>query len=156
MLGSGYVRRGWSKRAFRGYTLGMVTTKQEPPLGSLMGIQDYEGGVRQGQSCFMWTYPTGGKAARAKIREQIQEWGKPEVLDNSMGEPRGPIDAVMEQVMLNYIQYIPSEEDGFSDQLDGLQAGAGFIYGVLQVAKRKGATLAYVTITSIHHVYYGT
>jgi len=78
--------------------------------------------------------------------------------------------------MLNYIQYIPSEEDGFSDQLDGLQAGAGFIYGVLQVAKRKGATLAYVTITSndgnldvvaldiktgvyvsaIHHVYYGT
>src|SRR5262252_1918754 len=153
----------------------MVTTTREPPLGSLMGIQDHDGGVRHGQSCFMFVYPVGEQATRARIREHIQYWGKPEVLENDLGEPRGPIDQVMDAVLANYIQWQPEDEDDNTDQLDGLQAGAGYIYGAMVVARRHGATIAYVNITSndgnldmvainpktglyieaIHHVYYG-
>jgi hypothetical protein len=153
----------------------MPTTKREQPLGSLMGIQNVDGATRHGQSCFTWVYPLGERTTRKRIREYIAYHGKPEVLDNDMGEPRGPIDEVMAAVMANYIQYIP-EEDDFHDQLDGLQAGAGYIYGAMVVAKRHGATIAYVTITSndgnldmvainpktgfymeaVHHVYYGS
>jgi hypothetical protein len=124
----------------------------------------------------MFVYPVGEKATRTKIKEQIQYWGKPEVLNNDMGEPSGPIDEVMDAVMANYVEWVPEDEEDASVPLDGLQAGAGFIYGALQVAKRKGAITAYVTITSndgnldmvainpetglyiyaIHHVYQGT
>lgn len=136
-----------------------------------MGVQEAEGVVRDGQSCFIKLYKRGSEAALKVIADNPIG-----PFDASMGEPSGDIQPVTEFVLDNYILWVPDDEDDDSEQWpDGLRAGAGWIYASLLQAIHLGCTKAKVSIITndgnlfmvahnekdiayeaVHVTYYGT
>src|SRR5215470_7899816 len=90
-------------------------------LWASMGIQRDDSGVtRDGQACYVTYWPN-----RVGHMEDISP-----VWENGVGEPSGPIDQVIAELLhlLDVSVWDPS--DNPQDKPDGLHAGIGWIYAV--------------------------
>ena len=73
---------------------------QTDQLYASMGVQQEGNMTRSGQSCYITLYMPSDDTA-SKIKDATEFSPVKDVLDNDMGEPSGPIDAVMQAVMDN-------------------------------------------------------